>query len=223
METDYLDELVARLRDCIGGELVGVYAGGSYALGDYDRRTSDLDVTTVTRRRTPRTRAEKIVAAVRHEALPCPARGLELVLYPLATARSGKVEPGFDLNLNTGPGVPPRVDFEPVEGEGHWFAIDRSVLAAHGIALFGPPAAAIFVSPARVELLPLLAGTLRWFLRAGDVGDAAMLNACRSLRYGREGVWSSKPAAGDWARLQGLEPRPDAPFLESVIAELERG
>jgi hypothetical protein len=32
-----------------------------------------------------------------------------------------------------------RADLEPVEGERHWFAIDRSVLAGHGIAVFGPP------------------------------------------------------------------------------------
>ena len=43
-----------------------------------------------------------LVEALRHEALPCPARGLELVVYPLATARSGGGEPGFELNLNTG-------------------------------------------------------------------------------------------------------------------------
>ena len=30
---DYLAELTRRLRDVLGDELLGVYAGGSYALG----------------------------------------------------------------------------------------------------------------------------------------------------------------------------------------------
>jgi streptomycin 3"-adenylyltransferase len=30
-------------------------------------------------------------------------------------------------------------------------------------------------------------------------GDNAVLNACRALRFAREGQWSSKPEAGAWA------------------------
>ena len=122
-----------------------MYVGGSYALDDYDRGRSDLDVSAVTRARTPPDQALEIVAAIRHEVLP-PARGLELVLYPLQTARAGGVEPGFDLNLNSGRSLEFRSDLEPVPGEGHWFAIDRSVLASHGLTLTGPAAPTVFRS-----------------------------------------------------------------------------
>ena len=46
---EYHDELVARLRPTLGADLVGVYAGGSLALGGYDERRSDVDVAVVTR------------------------------------------------------------------------------------------------------------------------------------------------------------------------------
>ena len=224
-EADYLEELTDRLRRMLGDELIGVYAGGSFALGDYDRSRSDLDVSAVTRDRTPTETALELVAVVRHEALPSPARGLELVLYPLETARAGGVEPGFDLNLNTGRGLDFRADLEPVAGEAHWFAIDRSVLASHGVALAGPPAPTIFRSAGRSELLPLLAETLRWFLREGSLGEDAVLNACRSLFYGREGTWTSKHAAGRWAGIEatGMSPDEARDLIERAIASLERG
>jgi hypothetical protein len=222
-EADYLEKLTNRLRGVLGDELVGVYVGGSFALGDYDRTRSDLDVSAVTRAPTAADTAQEIVAAIRHEALPSPARGLEFVLYPLETARAGGVEPGFDLNLNSGPGLAFRADLEPVAGEAHWFAIDRSVLASHGVALAGPPTATLFRSAGRAQLLPELAETLRWFLRQGSLSADAVLNACRAVFYAREGTWASKHAAGEWAGIEpaGLSPDDARELVERAIAELE--
>jgi hypothetical protein len=224
-EADYFEELTTRVRGLLGEELFGVYVGGSYALDDYDRARSDLDVSAVTRVRTPPDQALEIVAAIRHDALPSPARGLEFVLYPLETAQAGGVEPGFDLNLNSGRGLEFRCDLEPVAGEGHWFAIDRSVLASDGVALGGPPAPTVFRSASRANLLPLLAETLRWFLRDGSPTEDATLNACRSLFYAREGAWTSKHAAGRWAGVEpgALTPAAARELIEGVIAELEAG
>jgi predicted nucleotidyltransferase len=98
----YQDELVARLRTAFDETLVGVYAGGSWALGDYEPGRSDLDVAAVVRGALPRSANEAILAAVRHEALPCPARGLELVVYSDAAAATSRVDADFELNLNTG-------------------------------------------------------------------------------------------------------------------------
>ena len=72
----------------------------------------------------------------------------------------------FELNLNTGPGDL-RVDLAPQPGEEHWFAIDRSLLAGHGVALLGPPAAEVFASPPKEALLPVLAQGLRWYAENG--------------------------------------------------------
>jgi hypothetical protein len=109
-EAAYLRELVRRLEGLFAARLLGVYAAGSFGLGDFDGVRSDLDVFAVCRG--PVTRSEKraIVAALRHEALPCPARGLEFVLYPEETARIPTNEAGFVLNLNTGPKIGFRVD-----------------------------------------------------------------------------------------------------------------
>jgi hypothetical protein len=217
-EDAYLGELARRLRTLLAGELVGVYVGGSYALGGYEPGRSDLDVAVVVRERLAPGFAERIVAAVGHESLPCPARKLELVVYGAEVARSTSVDASFDLNLNTGAHERLRVDLEPQPGEEHWFAIDRSVLATHGLALSGPPAADVFTAPSREALLPVLTAVLRWYRRNEPESDAGVLNAGRSLHFAREGVWIPKPATRDWARTQeGTRPE----ILDRAIAELE--
>ena len=103
-----------------------MYVGGSYALGGYEPGRSDVDVTGVSRAPATAETKRAIVQAIRHEALPCPARGLEFVLYPLDTVRIPTPAPGFDLNLNTGGELAFRVDLVPTIVDRHWFAIDRT-------------------------------------------------------------------------------------------------
>ena len=219
-ECAYLDELVVRLREILGGNLVGVYAGGSWALGGYEPPGSDLDVAVVVEEPQADEVLDQMVLSLRHEAFPCPARGLELVVYTEESAADATTEPGFELNLNTGAGLTFRADREPQSGERHWFAIDRSVLARHGIALFGPPAAEVFAPVAREDLGPVLADVLRWYQREAPESQDAVLNAGRSLRFMRDGVWLPKPALRTWAADQ---PGTNAEILSRAIAELERG
>ena len=217
-ERAYLAELVEKLQGILGASLVGVYAGGSWALGGYEPPDSDLDVAVVIREPLSDEGADRLVAAFRHEAFPCPARGLELVVYTREAAASATTDPGFELNLNTGGRLTSRADREPQPGERHWFAVDRSVLAAHGIALLGPSAAEVFAPIAADDLRPVLADVLRWYEREAPESDDAILNAGRSLRFVREGVWLPKPALRAWAAGQ---PGTNEEILACTIAELE--
>ena len=217
-ERAYLAELVEKLQGILGASLVGVYAGGSWALGGYEPPDSDLDVAVVIREPLSDEGADRLVAAFRHEAFPCPARGLELVVYTWESAASATTNPGFELNLNTGARLTFRADREPQPGERHWFAVDRSVLAAHGIALLGPPAAQVFAPIAVDDLRPVLADVLLWYEREAPESDDAILNAGRALRFAREGVWLPKPALRAWAAEQ---PGTNEEILVCTIAELE--
>jgi predicted nucleotidyltransferase len=207
-EHAYLAEVANRLRLVLGANLVGVYVGGSYALGGYVPGRSDLDVAAVVREPLAREDVDEVVAAVRHEALPCPARKLELVVYTEDAARNPLPDADFELNLNTGADEPFRLDREPRPGESHWFAIDRSVLAANGVGLFGPPPGEVCRAPRREDLIPLLVDVLRWYRNHDPDGEDAVRNAGRALRFAREGVWAPKTAA-----------RPHS--LDAAIAELE--
>ena len=217
-EHAYLEELTRRLQAILGPGLVGVYAGGSWALGGYQPGRSDLDVSVVVSRPLTDEEAEAIVACLSNEAFPCPARGLELVVYTSAAAETPTTEPAFELNLNTGAGLSFRADREAQPGERHWFAIDRSVLTSHGIALLGPPPGNVFAAPPADELRLLLAEVLRWYERQAPESYEAVLNAGRSLRYVRDGVWLPKPALSTWAAEQ---PGTNGEIVARAIAELE--
>ncbi len=131
--TRYLQEVVRRLRAILGDELVGAYAGGSLALGGYDPGRSDVDVAVVCRGRLADEAKLEIVRALRHEALPCPARGLELVVYPESTVREATPDAGYELNLNTGRSMPFHLSLSPGDGEAeHWYGIDRAIVRDHG-------------------------------------------------------------------------------------------
>ena len=215
----YLDELVAAARAVLGERLVGAYAGGSYALGAYEHGRSDLDVALVVDDRLTADDKEQLVRALRHESLPCPARGLELVVYRRDAAASPDVVADFELNLNTGREMALRTDVEPDPNETHWFALDRAILRDHAIALSGPPATDAFGSIPRPLLLGVLAEALRWHTGGAAKADDTVLNAVRALRYAATGTWASKPDAGAWA----LEHLPERKLVEAALAARRGG
>ncbi|GAA2190944.1 nucleotidyltransferase domain-containing protein [Micromonospora lupini] len=204
----YLDDLVDTARDVLGGDLVGAYAAGSVGLGAYQAGRSDVDVALVCAG--PLTEAAKVtlVAQLRHEALPCPARGLELVVYQRAVAAAGSLEPGFEVELNTGRAMPFRQTLDPADrppADGlFWYGLDRSILHGSGMALLGPPAAEVFADLTPADLRRLLIEALSWWLalptppgdRPAPGAEDAVLGACRSLVRHRDGEWLSKVAAG---------------------------
>jgi hypothetical protein len=214
---DYLGEV--RRRSAAAVDVVGAYVGGSYALGAYEHGRSDLDVAVVVRGPLAPSEKATLVARLRHEALPCPSRGLELVVYTAAAAGSREVTPDFELNLDTGAGVAFRVDLEPDPTEGHWYAIDRAILREHGVPLLGPPPAAVFGRLPRPALLGVVANSLHWHVAGPARMDDAVLNACRGLRFALEDVWSAKPDAGRWA-LRRVE---DAATVAAALAARSGG
>ncbi|MCW3842636.1 nucleotidyltransferase domain-containing protein [Micromonospora yasonensis] len=212
---DYLTELVDRARAVLGDNLVGAYAAGSVGLGAYQPGRSDVDVALVTAGPVAGAAKRALVARLRHESLPCPARGLELVAYRREVAGSGTGEPGFEVELNTGATMPFRVTYDPADrpaADGRfWYALDRSILRQSGLALLGPPASEVFADPTPAELRRLLVTALDWWLALptpeGD-GPApgtedAVLGACRSLVRVRTGAWLPKVDAGRWLAGQG--------------------
>jgi hypothetical protein len=249
---EYLRRLVSTSRGVLGEELVGVYAAGSVALEAYEHGRSDLDVAVVCEGRLSAATKQLLVGCLRHEVLPCPARGLELVVYARQAALSGTTGPGFELELNTGPGLDLRVTLQPEDRPAEdglfWYGLDRDILHAYGVALTGPPAGQVFAPLADDGLRALLIDSVTWWHRRTPSGEAAtpgaedaVLGACRALVRARRGVWLPKVAAGRClasesqeqaallqrateARSGGPAPSGDETraFQERVLAELSR-
>ncbi|MGC4770047.1 nucleotidyltransferase domain-containing protein [Micromonospora sp. DT44] len=204
----YLDDLVRTSREVLGDDLVGAYAAGSVGLGAYQAGRSDVDVALVCAGPLTGTVKRTLVARLRHEALPCLARGLELVVYRWAVAAAGSPAPGFEVELNTGRAMPFRRTLDPADrpsADGwFWYGLDRSILRQSGLALLGPPAAEVFADLDPADLRRLLVEALSWWLalptppddRPAPGTEDAVLGACRSLVRHRDRVWLSKVDAG---------------------------
>lgn len=206
----YLGALVERVRAELGPALVGAYATGSVAMDAFMAGRSDIDVAVVCRTAIASTSKSRLVQRLRHEAFECPARGLELVVYRLDVARSGTIEPGFELELNTGAGMESRVTLRPedrpAEDGRFWYGLDRSILHERGLALVGPPPAEVFADLAPADLRDLLVASLRWWLARPTPSDDAVLGACRALVRHRSGRWLPKVEAGRRLLVDGYEP-----------------
>jgi hypothetical protein len=170
----YLDDLVEVLSGVT--TLAAVYVVGSAAVGAYMQGSSDVDVIAVTDRSLALSERKALVRAA--EAIHCPARRLELVVYP----RGSDV---WEVNLNTGEPA----TYDTADEPGFWFVIDRAIAETHAIPLVGPPWAELFEPVPRNELLAALDESLD---RVGA------LNAARTWAWLEDGTWISKPAAERW-------------------------
>jgi hypothetical protein len=195
----YLDRVAGRLRD-----LEAVWLTGSAATGAYVAGVSDVDVIGMAAAPLAQSERDAIAADLSHEQLPCPARKLELTIYAGAQ---------IQLNLNTGAGEHSTEIAEPF-----WFVLDLAMAREHAVALFGPGPADVLGEVPRPVVIEALREALDWYAREEPTTPSAVLNACRALRFAEEGVFSSKPAGGDWAR----ERLPDPDVVDAALA-LHRG
>jgi Domain of unknown function (DUF4111) len=203
----YVEEVVARVKGLLGEGLVGAWLLGSAALGDFAPERSDLDVQAVSSLCLARGDRERLAAALSHDALPCPVRGLEFVLYRREDLDQS-AGPAFQINLNTGRRTPEHVAFHPDEDPRFWFVIDASIAHQSGLRLAGPSAAEVFPPLPR----PLVAGALRealaWYAQRDASGAETVLSACRAWSWASDGRWRSKAEAARWAGARLPDPAP---------------
>ena len=210
----YDAELVGRVRAVLGDGLVAVYAAGSWALGDYVQGRSDLDRLVVSAGPLAGGQADALAAALRHEALPVPARKLELVVYARAAVERPTPGAAFELNLNTGDGQPHHAVTDPAREPAHWFVLDRAIARERAVALAGPPDLTLFAPLPRPWLRAALRESLAWHAENPETAEPenTALNACRAWLFLAEARWASKDEAAAWVleREPGLEVVRDA-------------
>ena len=202
---DYLAALLRRLEAHLGDRLEAAWVAGSTALGDFDRRRSDVDVQAVVTTRLARPELERLAADLSHPGLPCPVRGLEFVLYAREDL-ADPLGPAFLLNLNTGPGMVQHAGYDPAAEPRFWFVLDVAIARERSRPLAGPPPAGVLPRLDRRLVLTALGEALA-FYRALD-GAEAVLAACRAWAWAAEERWLSKAEAAAWAAARLPDPAP---------------
>jgi hypothetical protein len=189
---EYLSELTSRLQRQLGDRLVAAWVVGSGALGEFDPEHSDIDVQAVSTVRLPRGELEALGAALSHEALPVPVRGLEFVLY----AREGLEDPlgpAFSLNLNTGPGMEHHEGYDPEAEPRFWFTLDVAIAREHARPLVGPSPATLLPALPRELVLAAHRESIAWY--RANAPELAAVTEARARAWETEGRWISKGEA----------------------------
>lgn len=216
----YLQEVVHRTHAVCGSHLVSVIAVGSVALDDYRHGRSDTDLTVVVDADLPGQALSDLAAALAHPALPCPAAGLELVVYDEDFAARPSGDAGYLLDLNTGPLLPDRISFDPTQSPAFWYVIDRSVAHQAGRVLYGSAARAVIAAPARADLLTAIRASVREHSGGeGHLADNRVLNGCRSVHFCRTGRWQAKRRAAEAVAASEERFRP---LLEAALRSYAR-
>jgi hypothetical protein len=197
----YLDALLAASSAVLGDRLRGFHVAGSLALGEFDLRRSDIDIALLVTSELPADTKIELARRLSHNAIGCPVRGLELVVYTVAAAASGTAAPAFEMELNDGPGMAYRFTADPMSRPSQdgtfWYAIDRDILHQSGHALLGPPASSAFAPTSPHQLRELLLEAMDWQqARPGPPSADAVLGACRSRVRIHTGRWYGKREAG---------------------------
>jgi hypothetical protein len=146
--------------------------------------------------------------------------------------KSGTAEPGFELELNTGPGMDFRVTWRPEDRPAEdglfWYGLDRSLLHSSGLRLVGPPAGELFAELPPADVSRLLVDSLRWWLARPQPAGAttapgaedAVLGACRALVKHRWDRWMSKVDAARYLLEDGYQP---GDLIEDAVAARSGG
>lgn len=234
----YVEKLAHRISTVLGDGLVAVYLHGSAAMDAFVPSRSDVDVLCISGGPLSPSQKRDLAEALSEESLPCPGVGLEMSIVTVAEARSASDPPRFELHIATEEN---RVVDGAGRGENPDLLMEFAMTRARGVALVGPPPADAIAPVDRAALLGAMAKDLSWALE-NDRAGYAVLNACRCLRFLREGTLGSKLEAGEWAiqagvgdanligaaldRQRGADRSVDrasaATFAEKVHEELER-
>ena len=200
---EYLQRLTARLEAQLGDRLLGAWVIGSAALGDFDRLRSDVDVQAASSVRISRPELAQLAASLAHDALPCPVRGLEFVLY----ARQDLTDPAgpaFQLNLNTGRAMTQHEGFDPRCEPRFWFTLDVAIARERARRLTGAQPSVVLPQLPRSLVVRALTDALDWYVQHDPA--QAVLAACRAWAWAAEGAWLSKGDAASWATARLAEP-----------------
>jgi hypothetical protein len=197
----YLEQLVEEIRSVFGDRVAGVWLLGSLAYGGFGP-SSDIDVQAAVA--DPATsEIDRLVERIVHPALPCPAEGLEFVLYDVAELECPAPPLRWALNLNGGPNRPRSVNTDPGTEPWHWFLLDLAIGRQTGRTLSGRDLDQVAGPISRADQVAAVAASFRWHAEHDEEGANRVANAARGLHFLITGRWISKPAALEWAGSQG--------------------
>lgn len=204
MNLDQITEaFVMESRSILGENLVGVYLHGSAAMGCFNEKKSDIDFLVVVERELSdetKLRYMDMVVRLNDEA---PPKGIEMSMVRKAVCKPFVYPTPFELHFSVthldGYRADPTDYIERMKGVDKDLAAHMTITLQRGKRLYGKEISEVF-EPVKGEFY----FDSIW----SDVADAedavkanpiyVILNLCRVLAYGKEGLVLSKREGGEW-------------------------
>ena len=199
----FLGQLHGNQRAVLGDWLVGLYLGGSLALGDFNPESSDIDFTAVTRDELP----PELVGELEQ---------MHARLWAGGTKWARKLDGSYVPQQVFRRWTPDHAPCPFVEGNEFYLTqqgsavIQRHILRARGVVVGGPEPHTLLDPVEAPELRGAVQDMLaRWWrpllddsgwLRQESKQPFAVLTMCRMLYTHEQGAVVSKPVAAQWGR-----------------------
>jgi predicted nucleotidyltransferase len=216
-----LRELLSEARGALGDHFVGMYLGGSLAIGDFDPDKSDIDFVVV---------ADAEVSLDTFGVLKTMHHRLAGGASKWGRELEGSYISRRALRYGRRPTAHPYIDrgsaLAIVQPETGYWTIHRHILREHGVVLAGPQPHTLVDPVAPDDLREAVRGILReWWtpmltegplLQNGFYRCYAVLTMSRMLYTLRHGMIVTKPVAAKWA--EGAFDRRWTPLIQRALA-----
>jgi len=192
--------LLARVREVLGDNLVGFYVVGSLVTGDFDARSSDVDLIAVTAADLDDAEYQRLAQMHADIVRDQPELHDRIEIIYISAARLKGDQSHYDIVI-TSPGEPFHV--RPIRHD-EW-TINWYVLREKSVVLFGLDPRTLVAPIAQAEIIRVVRALARqtpgWLTPSASLGyqGYVILTLCRSLRLVRTSEFVSKPQAASWA------------------------
>ena len=196
-----IEELVRRIESILGSTLVGMYLEGSLVLGDFDPRTSDIDLLAAVSRDIDEHEFEALRQM--HADIASAYRDwedrIEVCYISVAALRSVKSQASQIVNIS--PGEP----FHRTEDRKEWL-MNWCLIREKSTILLGPSPKTLIEPISQQEFVQSVKENARsWAIwvegtKSRYAQSYAVLSMCRALYSFREGDQVSKKGAARWAQ-----------------------
>lgn len=195
----YAGLVTEAIAQTLGKNLMGIATTGSLALDDFMPERSDIDLIAVSRRPLSPAERRDLPARIDDEVLPCPATGLDLIVFTRQQVSCLPRPMPFELAVTTGARWGLDVVGAAMDAE---MLLDLEISRRHGHALHGPEPVALLKEVPAERLREALLVALTWQRdhlfnpRHDPRGTEGVLAACRARHWLDTGDLVSKTVAG---------------------------
>lgn len=198
-----VEELVRESRCILKENLVGVYLHGSAVMGCFNEKKSDIDLLVVSERALSYEAKRRYMDMVVRLNEKAPPKGIEMSVVRKDVCKPFVYPTPFELHFSVAHlnwyRTNPEEYIQKMQGVDKDLAAHLTITLQRGKCLYGKAISEVF-GPVRSEFY--------WDSIWNDVADAedaiqgnpvyVILNLCRVLAYGAEGLILSKREGGEW-------------------------